>query len=55
MAVANWRNNQVADSSIDRTQCLLDTASIGAASDVQFCRDFLMRQLHQPITLDWLL
>jgi hypothetical protein len=34
---------------------LLDTASISAASDVQFRRDFLTRQLHQSITLDWLL
>jgi hypothetical protein len=34
---------------------LLDTASIGAVSDVQFRRNFLTRQLHQSITPDWLL
>ena len=49
MAVAHWRNNQVTDQRIDRRQCLRDTASVGAVGDIQFCSDFLMRQLNQAI------
>ena len=54
-AVAHWRNNQIPDQSIGRRQCLLNTASVGAVGDIQFCGDFLMRQLNQCITADCLL
>jgi hypothetical protein len=50
IAVAHWRNNQIPDQSIRRRQCLLDTASVGAIGDIQFCSDFLMRQINQFIT-----
>jgi hypothetical protein len=51
VAVAHWRNNQVPDRRIDRRQRLRNTAPVGAISDVQFCSDFLMRQLNQPVAL----
>jgi hypothetical protein len=54
MAVANWRNNQVPDQSIDRSQCLLDTASVRPVGNVQFCRNFFMRQLNQSIAVRFL-
>ena len=43
-SVAHWRNNQVPNQRVDICQCLLDASSIGAVSNVEFCRDFLMRQ-----------
>jgi hypothetical protein len=49
LAVAHWRNNQVADRRIDRRQRLRDTTSVRAIGDIQFCSDFLMCQLNQPI------
>lgn len=52
VTVAYWRNNQIPDQSIRRRQRLLDTGSVGAVSDIQFCSDFLLRQLNQPITAD---
>ena len=55
MAVAHWRNNQVPDQGIDRRQCLRETASVRAVGDIQFCSDFLMCQLNQAITADWLM
>ena len=50
ITVAYWRNNQIPDQSIRRRQRLLDTGSVGAVGDIQFCSDFLLGQLNQPIT-----
>ena len=33
-SVADWRNNQIPDEDVDRCQCLLDTASVGAVGNV---------------------
>ena len=54
MAVANWRNNQVPDQSIDCSQCLLYTASVRAVGNVQFCGNLLMRQLNQAVAMGFL-
>ena len=54
MAVANWRNYLVPDQCVDCRQCLRDTAYVRTAGDIQFCSDFLMRQLNQAIAPWWL-
>jgi len=54
VAVADWRNNQVPDRRIDRRQRLHDAASVRAIGDIQFCSDFLMRQLNQAVASWWL-
>jgi len=54
MAVAYRRDHKVPDRSIGRRQCLRDTASVRAVGDIQFCGDFLVRQLNQVIATWWL-
>jgi len=54
VAVAHWRNNQVPDRRIGGRQRLRDTASVRTVGDIQFCSDFLMRQLNQAIATWWL-
>jgi len=49
VTVAHWRNNQIPDQSIDARQCLLDTASVRAVGDIQFCSDFETCQENQVI------
>jgi hypothetical protein len=39
---AYWQNNQILYQGVGVCQCLLETASIRAVGDIQFCRDFLM-------------
>jgi hypothetical protein len=51
-SVAHWRNNQIADQRIGCCQCLLDTATVGAVGNVEFCSNFLMRQGNQSIAND---
>ena len=54
VAVAHWRNNQVPNQSIGARQCLRDTAAVRAVGDIQFCSDFLTRQLDQAVATLWL-
>ena len=54
MAIANWRNHLIADQCIDRRQCLRDTASVRAIGNIEFCSNFLVRQLNQDISTWWL-
>lgn len=54
MAIANWWNHLIGDQCIDRRQCLRDTASVRAIGNIEFCSDFLVRQLNQAITTWWL-
>ncbi len=43
-SVAHRRDNEVANQRVGVCQCLLDASSIGAVRNVEFCRDFLLRQ-----------
>jgi len=54
MAIANWRNHLIADQCIDRRQCLRDTAFVRAIGNIEFCSNFLVRQLNQAISTWWL-
>jgi hypothetical protein len=54
VTVTHWRNDQIPDRRINRRQRLRDTASVRAVGDIQFCCDFLMRQMNQAIATCWL-
>lgn len=54
-SVTYRRDNQIADQRIGRSQSLLYTASVRAVGNVKFCRNLLVRQLHQPIPTCWLM
>jgi hypothetical protein len=43
-SVAHRRDNKISDQGIGTRQCLLDADCTSAISNVQFCRDFLIRQ-----------
>jgi hypothetical protein len=45
-SIAHWRDNQVSYQSIDLCQCLLDTSSVPAVGNVEFCGYLLMRELN---------
>ena len=47
--VADWRTNQVPNQRIGLCQSLRDTAAIRAVGNVEFCRNFLMRQGNQSV------
>jgi len=51
-SVPNRWNNEIPDQGIGTCQGLLDTASVGAISDVELCGDFLIRQRNQSIAMD---
>jgi hypothetical protein len=54
VSVAHWRHNKVSDQAIGVSQCLRNTASVRAVSNIELGGDFLMHQGNQSITADWL-
>ena len=55
LTVPNWRNNQVADQCISRSQGLRHTASVRPVGDIEFRCDFMTCQEKQAIATWWLM
>lgn len=51
-AVADWRHNQISYKNIHLGYCIIYAIMSRAVGDIQFCRNLLLRQLHQAVAVD---